>query len=158
MHRGLVSCAAGAPLAEVCAALVEHRTHTVMVLREDSLAFVTDMDLVAAGLHNEPAATAGEMANSGFASIGTDAALDRAAVLVAETAIRHVVAVDDDGFPVGVVSTLDVVGAIADGCDAMGPSRYDAHVLIVGGGGTGGPWLTISPFGAPASRSSSAAI
>jgi len=23
--------------------------------------------------------------------------------------------------------------------------RNDGHVLIVGGGGTGGPWLTISP-------------
>jgi CBS domain-containing protein len=115
MHRGLVSCAPSAPLAEVAAALAERRTHTAMVLRDEGLAFVTDMDLVAAALRGRPAPTAGEMASSGVASISADATLDRAAALVAETAVGHVVAVDGDGSPVGVVSTLDVVGAMATG-------------------------------------------
>jgi len=62
-----------------------------------------------------PAPTAGEMASSGLAVIRADATLDLAASLVAETAAGHVVAVDAEGFPVGVVSTMDLVGAIAVG-------------------------------------------
>jgi CBS domain-containing protein len=45
----------------------------------------------------------------------TDASLERAAALVAETGAGHVVAADASGSPVGVVSTLDVVGAILTG-------------------------------------------
>jgi CBS domain-containing protein len=115
MHRGIVSCAPTAPLAEVASALVEHRTHTVIVSREGGMAFVTDMELVAAAVRGGPAPTAGEMASSGLAVIRADATLDLAASLVAETAAGHVVAVDAEGFPVGVVSTLDLVGAIAVG-------------------------------------------
>jgi CBS domain-containing protein len=113
MHRGIISCAPSAPLTEVAAALVERRTHTAVVSREEGLAFVTDMDLVAAALRGEPAPTAGEMASRGLAVIRADATLDLAASLVAESPAGHVIAVDGQGFPVGVVSTLDLVGAIA---------------------------------------------
>lgn len=112
MHRGIISCTATAPLAEVAAALVERRTHTVMVSREAGLAFVTDMDLVAAALRGEPTPTAGELASSGLAVVRADATLDLAASLVAESPVGHVVAVDGEGFPVGVISTLDLVGAM----------------------------------------------
>jgi hypothetical protein len=53
------------------------------------------------------------MASSGLAVIPANATLDLAASLVAASPIGHVVAVDGEGFPVGVVSTLDLVGAIA---------------------------------------------
>jgi CBS-domain-containing membrane protein len=115
MHRGIISCSSSAPVAEVASALVERRTHTVMVLRDEGMAFVTDMDLVAAALGGGPPPSAGEMASSAFAVIRADATLELAASLVAESAVGHVVAVDAEGFPVGVVSTLDVVGAMAGG-------------------------------------------
>lgn len=89
--------------------------HTVMVAREDGWAFVSDMDLVAAALRGEPAPTAGEMASTGLAFVRVDATLELAASLVAESRAGHVVAVDGEGFPVGVVSTLDLVGVIAAG-------------------------------------------
>jgi CBS domain-containing protein len=113
MHRGIISCPATAPLAEVATALVEHRAHTVMVAREDGWAFVSDMNLVDAALRGEPAPTAGEMASAGIAVVRVDATLELAASLVAESGAGHVVAVDAEGFPVGVVSTLDLVGVIA---------------------------------------------
>lgn len=115
MHRGIIACPATAPLAEVAAALVERRAHTVMVAREDGWAFVSDMDLAAAALRGEPAPTAGEMASTGIAVVRVDATLELTASIVAESRAGHVVAVDGEGFPVGVVSTLDLVGVIAAG-------------------------------------------
>jgi predicted transcriptional regulator len=113
MHRGIIGCAPTAPLAEVAAVLVERRTHTAMVTDDAGLAFVTDMDLVAAVVRGDPAPTAGQLSSPGLAVIRTDAKLELAASLVAMSPVGHVVAVDEQGFPVGVVSTLDVVGAIA---------------------------------------------
>ena len=115
MHRGIIACAASAPLAEVATILVERRTHSAMVSDAAGLAFVTDMDLVAAALRDDPAPTAGALASPGLASVPTSATLELAASLVAMSPDGHLVVVDEQGFPAGVVSTLDIVGAIATG-------------------------------------------
>ncbi len=114
MHWGIFVCAPLAPLADVARVLVERRAHSVMVWRDGDMAFVTDMDVVAAAVGGGPRPTAGELASAsgGLALVRADATLDRAASLVAETAVGHVVVVDGDGFPVGVLSTLDIVGAL----------------------------------------------
>ena len=114
MHWGIFFCAPVAPLTDVARVLVERRTHSVMVWRDASMAFVTDMDVVAAAVGGGPRPRAGELASAsgGLALVPTDATLDRAASLVAETAVGHAVVVDGDGFPVGVLSTLDIVGAL----------------------------------------------
>ncbi len=114
MHAGIVFCAPVAPLADVARVLVERRTHSAMVWRDASMAFVTDMDVVAAAVAGGPRPTAGELASAsgGLALVPADATLDRAASVLAETATGHVVVVDGDGVPVGVLSTLDIVGAL----------------------------------------------
>ena len=86
-----------------------------MIAREGGWAFVTDMDVVAGALRGEPVPTAGEMASMGLAVVRVDAGLELAASMVAESRAAHVVAVDAEGFPVGVVSTLDLIGVIAAG-------------------------------------------
>jgi CBS domain-containing protein len=115
MHRGIIGCATTAPLAEIAAVLVERRTHSAMVADAAGLAFVTDLDLVAAALRGDPAPTAGDLASPALASVPTSATLALAASLVAMSPGGHLVAVDEEGFPAGVVSTLDLVGAIATG-------------------------------------------
>jgi CBS domain-containing protein len=112
MHRGIFFCAPIAPLADVARVLVERRTHTVMVWRDGSMSFVADMDVVAAAVRGGPRPTAGELGGGGVAFVPTDATLDRAASVVAEAALGHVVVVDGESFPVGVLSTLDILGAI----------------------------------------------
>jgi CBS domain-containing protein len=114
MHWGIFFCAAVAPLGDVARVLVEHRTHSVMVWRDASMAFVADMDVVAAAVAGGPRPTAGELASAsgGLALVPADATLDRAASLVADTSAGHVVVVDGEGLPVGVLSTLDIVGAL----------------------------------------------
>ena len=112
MHRGVITCASTAPLAEVARVFVERRIHAVMVRREEGRAFVTDLDLVAGALQGGTLPTAGEVAGPALAAVAADATLDLAASLVAETAGGHVVVMEADGFPVGVISALDVVEAI----------------------------------------------
>ena len=73
------------------------------------------MDLIAGALRGEPAPTAGEMASVGLTMVRYDATLELAASLVVESRAGHVVAVDGEGTPIGVVSTLDLVGVIAAG-------------------------------------------
>lgn len=115
MHRGLITCDPGASVAELATALVERRSHTAIVWGDAGLAFVTDLDLIAAALREDPAPTAAAMASPGMAVIRADAALEVAAAMVVERTAGHVVAVDEQGFPVGVVSTLDLVRAIDSG-------------------------------------------
>jgi CBS domain-containing protein len=115
MHRGLITCAPDASIADVATALVERRSHTAIVWRDAGLAFVTDLDLIAAALREHPAPTAAAMASPGMAIIRADAALEVAAAMVVERTAGHVVAVDEQGFPVGVLSTLDLVRAIDSG-------------------------------------------
>lgn len=112
MHRGIITCPPTAPFADVASVLVERRTHSAMVPREGGMAFVTDIDLVAAALRGWPLPTAGELAGTGIAVVTEHTTLELAAPLVAETAVGHIVVVDADGSPVGVVSTLDVVRAM----------------------------------------------
>jgi CBS domain-containing protein len=112
MHRGIVTCPPTASFAEVAAVLVERRTHSALVSREDGMAFATDIDLVAAAVRGWPLPTAEELAGTGIALVTEHTTLDLAAALVAETAVGHIVVVDADGFPVGVVSTMDVVRAM----------------------------------------------
>jgi CBS domain-containing protein len=112
MHRGIVTCPPTAPFADVAAVLVERRTHSVLVSREGGMAFATDIDVVAAAVRGWPLPTAQELAGTGIALVTEHTTLDLAAALVAETAVGHIVVVDAEGSPVGVVSTLDVVRAM----------------------------------------------
>jgi CBS domain-containing protein len=112
MHRGIVTCPPTAPFADVASVLVERRTHSALVSREDGMAFATDIDLVAAAVRGWPLPTAQELAGTGIALVTEHTNLELAAALVAETPVGHIVVVDSDGFPVGVVSTLDVVRAM----------------------------------------------
>lgn len=116
MHRGIVACRAAAPVPEIAATLIERRTHTVMVAAATGWAFVTDMDVVGAAARGELSRTASDLASrDAYPLVGTHETLDVVAGLVTSGPLGHVVVIDDVGRPAGVVSTLDIVGAIAAG-------------------------------------------
>jgi CBS domain-containing protein len=116
MHRGIVVCRADAPVPEVAATLVERRTHTVMVAAATGWAFVTDMNVVGAAARGELSRTASELASrDAHPLVGANEPLDAVAGLVTSGQLGHVVVIDRVGRPTGVVSTLDIVGAIAAG-------------------------------------------
>ena len=124
MHRGVVTCDVHAPLGAVVRMMAVHRIHCVVVRNEAASwtetpgaglwGVVSDLDLVRilvteGGLRR----TAGESAATPALHVGAQDPLRRAAELMAARAITHLVVVDHEVRPVGVVSTLDVARAVA---------------------------------------------
>jgi len=76
---------------------------------------VSDMDMIHAAHRGEHATPAGELAATAPVALPEDARLDRAAALMVDHDVAHVVAVGRTGLPSGVVSSLDVVRILAAG-------------------------------------------
>jgi CBS domain-containing protein len=120
MHAGVVTCAADTPLRDVAWLMVEHRSQCVAVPASEGTGMppwrlVSDLDLVgaaAAGYVEE--LTAGELATGDQLCISDDDRLDRAAELMSEGRVAHLVVVGAaSGRPVGVLSALDVSAVLA---------------------------------------------
>ncbi len=122
MTEGLISCAPSTPLRSVARLMANHRVHSVFVFdygHEDDetselWGIVSDLDLVAASWIDVDKQTAGESAVTPLVYVSRLDDLRRAAQLMAECGVSHLAVVDPDtDRPVGVVSTLDIAGAVA---------------------------------------------
>jgi CBS domain-containing protein len=116
MHQGIFGCGPEAPLAEVAAIMAKHRVHAVAVTdgeRSRPAAVVSDLDVVTAiASRRDPSAA--QSAATEPLTVSADERLDRAAQLMVEHGVAHLVVVDDaDGHPIGVLSTLDIVAVFA---------------------------------------------
>jgi CBS domain-containing protein len=127
MHAGVFTCDRAAPLSEVAAIMARERVHCVVVdnVGEDEgplWGIVSDLDLVAAAtVRNLEEQTAGGSAASPLLLISPQESLERAAQLMTEHAVTHLVAVGPDLRPVGVVSTLDVARVLSSAHAAASP-------------------------------------
>jgi len=122
MSTGIISCAPETPLRNVARLMSNHRVHGVFVFdygREDDettelWGLVSDLDVVAAARGDIDARTAGNSAVTPLVTVTTAAPLERAARLLAESGASHLAALDPSTHrPVGVLSTLDIVRAVA---------------------------------------------
>lgn len=120
MRPGLISCPPDTPFAHVARMMATYRIHAVVVSalgaephEASAWGIVSDLDL--ARFANEAAGQmAGSMARTEFVTVAPNESLERAAQLMSEHEVSHLVVVDpDDGRPVGVLSTLDLAGALA---------------------------------------------
>jgi CBS domain-containing protein len=116
MHQGILSCTRDAPLGEVAGIMAKHHVHAVAFADPESsrpAGVVSDLDVVAAiASGGEP--TAAQAAATEPLAVSSDERLDRAAQLMAEHGVSHLVAVDAaSGQPVGVLSTLDLAAVYA---------------------------------------------
>ncbi|MGZ6300361.1 MAG: CBS domain-containing protein [Candidatus Limnocylindria bacterium] len=116
MHRGIFSCAADAPLGEIAGLMAKHRVHAVAVtegIDGRAVGVVSDLDVVAA------AATGGtpsafQLAATEPLAISAGESLDRAAQLMSEHGVAHLIVLDEsNGRPVGILSTLDVATVVS---------------------------------------------
>jgi CBS domain-containing protein len=121
MTTGLVTCAAEVPLAEAAGLMIRHRIHSLVVLMpategdrlERRWGVLSDLDLVAAAPWDVEALTAGSVAASPSVVVRPDESLASAALAMAENATAHLlVAEEGGGEPVGILSALDVAGAV----------------------------------------------
>jgi CBS domain-containing protein len=135
MHAGVVSCALEAPLAEVAHLLAEHRIHCVVgygdVTEEDTQVWgvISDLDLVSAAAAGDiwglPASAA---AATEPLVVSPDVPLRVAAGLMAEHGVSHLLVVEPGADrPVGVLSTLDLMGVMAG--EAPRAPASPPHVL-----------------------------
>ena len=118
MHAGLVGCSPSAPLPVIARILAKERIHCVVVhgiehTREgDRLTWgvINDRDLVRALDAGDGGVTAAQLAMAAEPTIEVGEPLDRAVQLMASYDVAHVLVVEK-GYPVGIVSTLDVARA-----------------------------------------------
>ena len=124
MHHGILSCTGDAPLAQVAAIMSEQRVHAVAVTNSDGgrpVGVVSDLDIVAAAAAGSDPSALQAAATEPF-TVSADESLHRAARLMSEHGAAHLVVVDAaGGYPVGVLSTLDIVAVYA-GATSSGPT------------------------------------
>lgn len=117
MTRGIISCDPTTPLEEVAMLMAEHRVHAVVVndvpgSGEVDWSIVSDLDLV--GAFGTPTKRdAGHVAATPAMTISESDSLERAAQLMREYSATHLIVVDtENGRPSGIISTLDLAGAV----------------------------------------------
>ena len=123
MHPGLLTCGPDTDLQTVAQIMVTHHIHSVLVSGIESTGggeklawgLISDLDLVAASQRPElMALDAGQLASTEVVTVDADEPLERAAALMAEHQLAHLL-VTAGGRPTGMLSTLDIAGAVAWG-------------------------------------------
>jgi len=120
MRVGLVTCRPETPVSDVARMMIAYGIHSVIVAGLDEeegerdWGVVSDLDLATAALSDRrDELTAREIASTELVTIKSDEPLERAAQLMAEHQVAHLVAVQPEtGQPVGVIGTLGLARAL----------------------------------------------
>jgi CBS domain-containing protein len=119
MRMGVVSCPPDTSVREAARVMATYRIHCLIVDEpgaERPLAVVSDLDVAGAAGGDADSRTVGEIAGTEPLTIAGDEKLARAAQLMAEHGVSHLIVVaSGTGHPVGVLSTLDMAEALAFG-------------------------------------------
>ena len=122
MHKGVMTCGLYAPMTEVARTMATNRIHCVVVWNEPARneaaelwGVVSDLDLIkVAATEDLSARTAGGSATTPALMVAPDETLRRAAQLMAEHEVTHLVVVDPATTkPVGALSTLDLAAVVS---------------------------------------------
>jgi CBS domain-containing protein len=123
MHPGVMSCPPDAPLVSVAQTMATHHVHAVVVggiateaVHGDHLVWglVSDMDLVRAAEIGIEGRTAQEVATTKAITVDPTTSLAAAARLMDVHGTSHLI-VASGSAPIGVLSSLDIAGALAWG-------------------------------------------
>ena len=118
MTTPAMTCPPSTPLIAVARSMATRHVHAIVVVDDDAdpLAWrlVPDRAVAAARTRAEQL-TAGDVAEQPLEAAQPDWPLDRAARLMSEHGVTHLVVVDPHGHPMGMLSTLDLAGVIAWG-------------------------------------------
>ncbi|MGI9557379.1 MAG: CBS domain-containing protein [Solirubrobacterales bacterium] len=124
MNPDVVWCTPETPLRQVAREMSSKRMHSVVVggLRkrssERSWGVVSDVDLLQAASSDLDRETAGTVAATELPTVSSTEELPRAAQIMAEHEVTHLIVVDpDEGEAVGVISSLDVARVMSEGAE-----------------------------------------
>ena len=115
MHSGVLTCRGDDSLQDVAAIMANYRVHAVVILTlgaDRAVGVVSDMDIVAAVAAGADC-SAREAGATETLTISADEPLRDAAQLMSEHGVSHLVVIDGDGYPLGILSTLDVARVFA---------------------------------------------
>jgi len=124
MHPGIVYCEPDTGLTEVARLMSTHHVHCIAVIGishdEDSECMVwgliSDLDLMRAGIHLGPDRSARALALEPVITVRSTMPLIEAGEAMLENRVSHIVVIDPDTRrPMGVLSTLDIIGVLAWG-------------------------------------------
>ena len=121
MHPGVVSCTAETPLRTVAQIMAQHHIHSVVVTglsggEAGRWGVVSDVDVLRSASGDLDLRTAGEVAGTELPTVGVGEELARAAQVMAEHEVTHLIVVDGpQPSAVGVLSSLDIAGLLAWG-------------------------------------------
>jgi CBS domain-containing protein len=119
MRVGVITCRPETKLADVARMMVGYDVHSVVVADVEAegrlSGIVTSLDLAGAAGKVE-SLTAGEVASKDLVTISSNESLERAAELMAEHRVSHLIAVQPDSDrPAGMISTRGIAAALAYG-------------------------------------------
>jgi CBS domain-containing protein len=114
--QGILSCTPDAPVAEVAGLMAVNRVHAIVVIDDTAPEppVISDMDIVgalASGHFDE--LTARDIAGTEALSLPASETLARAAQLLDDHRVAHLIVRDERRDPVGIVSTLDIAAVAA---------------------------------------------
>jgi CBS domain-containing protein len=117
MHHSIIGVPRGTPMSAVAQLMATQRIHAVTVGDVESgnapWGIVSALDVVAAEADGDDL-PAEEIAATEVVSISADERLDHAGRLMAEHQVSHLIVIDPaSGKPIGVLSTLDILAALA---------------------------------------------
>jgi CBS domain-containing protein len=122
MRYGVISCSPQAELRDVARTMVANHIHAVIVELDESdngwpsWGVVSDLDVLGTAHPGGVDMIAGEAAATPAVMVTPGDSLARAAQLMREHETSHLIVVDrTTGQPLGVISTLDIAGALAWG-------------------------------------------
>ncbi|MFZ0975979.1 MAG: CBS domain-containing protein [Solirubrobacteraceae bacterium] len=124
MHPGILSCEPDATATEVARLMAAHHVHCVAVVgishevKPECFVWgiISDLDLVAAGISDDPEPTARDLAGQPVITVAPSMPLRQAGEAMLRNRVSHLVVTDAQaGRPIGILSTLDVAGVLAWG-------------------------------------------
>ncbi|HSJ72704.1 MAG TPA: CBS domain-containing protein [Miltoncostaeaceae bacterium] len=141
MSAPLVTCLPSVPLVEVAELMARHRIHAVVVLADPSGSIgvaeewgvISELDLVGGACLADPELAAGRVAATPPVVIGREESLERAAFLMADYQVTHLIVVEE-GRAAGIVSALDLARAMVPEPAAAAPPRPDVKALTASPG------------------------
>lgn len=122
MRHGVIMCSPETSLRDVARMMCSYHVHAVVLAEDDGAgepstwAVISDHDVLMAAHEGAEELNASQVSQTPAVLVAPGDPLNRAAQLMREHRTTHVIVVAADGSrPVGVVSTLDIAGALAWG-------------------------------------------
>jgi len=111
-HKGVIFCKPDTPLQEVVRVMADTEIHAIMVAEREGEApvgVVSHTDAIAHYGENLASIQAREVMTPDVVSIPEDATVEEASRKLVESHIHRLLVVDQEGKPLGILSTTDII-------------------------------------------------